>query len=86
MGRPAGRTYRETIPVRLTEAGTAAIDAWMSRQGEAITRSEAIRRLIEAGLAAAKPRKPARRKPDDDPKNWVKAAADRAEARSKAKP
>jgi metal-responsive CopG/Arc/MetJ family transcriptional regulator len=52
MGRPPGRLYRETIPVRLTEEAVAAIDAWCDRQSETVSRSEAIRRLIEQGLAA----------------------------------
>jgi hypothetical protein len=50
MGRPAGRTYRETIPVRLTEDAITAIDAWIDQQVDEISRSEAIRRLIERGL------------------------------------
>jgi len=55
-GRPAGRRYREAIPVRLTEEAVAAIDAWAKRQAVK-TRGEAIRRLIEAGLVALAPRK-----------------------------
>ncbi len=51
MGRPPGRTYRETIPVRLTEQAVAAVDKWIDRQREAMSRSEAIRRLLERGLA-----------------------------------
>jgi hypothetical protein len=50
MGRPPGRTYRETIPVRLTEQAVAAVDKWIDRQHEAMSRSEAIRRLLELGL------------------------------------
>jgi metal-responsive CopG/Arc/MetJ family transcriptional regulator len=50
MGRPVGRTYRETIPVRLTEDAITAIDAWIDQQVDEISRSEAIRRLIERGL------------------------------------
>jgi len=49
-GRPPGRIYRETIPVRLTEDTVAAIDAWIDRQGEEISRSEAIRRLLAKAL------------------------------------
>jgi hypothetical protein len=52
-GRPRGRAYRETIPVRLTEEAAAAVDAWAARQNEAgISRSEAIRRLVDQALAA----------------------------------
>jgi metal-responsive CopG/Arc/MetJ family transcriptional regulator len=50
LGRPAGRRYRESIPVRLTDDAIAAIDAWIDRQRETVSRSEAIRRLIERGL------------------------------------
>jgi hypothetical protein len=52
-GRPRGRAYRETIPVRLTVEAAAAVDAWAARQNEAgISRSEAIRRLVDQALAA----------------------------------
>jgi metal-responsive CopG/Arc/MetJ family transcriptional regulator len=61
-GRPPGRSYRETIPVRLTEEAVSAVDAWISRQGEDISRSEAIRRLLDQALASAKPHRPAKRK------------------------
>jgi hypothetical protein len=50
IGRPPGRTYVETIPVRFTPDGLAAVDAWVDRQGEEVSRSEAIRRLVELGL------------------------------------
>jgi metal-responsive CopG/Arc/MetJ family transcriptional regulator len=49
-GRPKGRTYRETIPVRLTPEAVEEIDAWIERQAETPSRSEAIRILIERGL------------------------------------
>ena len=51
-GRPAGRRYSGTIPVRLTPETIAAIDTWTA--GQELTRSEAIRRLVESGLAAAR--------------------------------
>jgi hypothetical protein len=44
---PPGRHYRETIPVRLTEEAVAAVD------GDMISRSEAIRRLLDGALTAA---------------------------------
>jgi hypothetical protein len=50
LGRPAGRTYVGTIPVRFTPDGVAAVDEWIKKQGEQISRSEAIRRLVERGL------------------------------------
>jgi hypothetical protein len=52
-GRPAGRLYRETIPVRLTPEAVDAIEQWIAKQPASTTRSEAIRRLIEVGLAAS---------------------------------
>jgi hypothetical protein len=51
-GRPAGRRYSGTIPVRLEPETIAAIDTWTA--GHELTRSEAIRRLVEIGLAAAR--------------------------------
>jgi hypothetical protein len=48
-GRPRGRTYGETIPVRLTAEMIAAIDKWAARRD--LSRSEAVRLLIEVGLA-----------------------------------
>jgi hypothetical protein len=54
----------------------AALDAWIAKQKEPeLSRPEAIRRLVEIGLAAGPSvMKTARRAPDDS----VKAAADRA--------
>jgi len=51
LGRPpTGHRYRETIPVRLTPEAVKAIDAWIARQDDPPSRSEAIRVLIERGL------------------------------------
>lgn len=47
-GRPPGQQYGETIPVRLTPMALEAIDAWA--KGEDVSRSEAIRRLIDRAL------------------------------------
>ena len=47
-GRPRGRKYGETIPVRLTSETIAVIDRWAARRD--LSRSEAIRLLIEVGL------------------------------------
>ena len=46
---PRGRTYGETIPVRLTTEMITAIDKWAARID--LSRSEAIRLLVEVGLA-----------------------------------
>jgi len=55
LGRPAGRLYRETIPVRLTEDAVAAIDAWAA--ANKVSRSEAIRRILDEALPPLKPRR-----------------------------
>jgi hypothetical protein len=47
-GRPAGRAYGETIPVRLSPGMIAAIDLWAVHKN--VSRSEAVRGLIEIGL------------------------------------
>src|SRR5262245_35089524 len=51
-GRPPGRRYGETIPVRLSSALKDQVDAWTEKQPDAPSRSEALRRLVELGLAA----------------------------------
>jgi len=47
-GRPAGRSYGETVPVRFKPETVAAIDKWAADQG--VSRSHALRMLIELGL------------------------------------
>jgi hypothetical protein len=49
-GRPTGIKYGETIPARLELATMAALDAWAKSHD--ISRSEALRRLVEIGLKA----------------------------------
>ena len=49
-GRPAGVKYGETIPVRFEPETVRAIDAWAAWAG--VSRSQAIRRLVELGLKA----------------------------------
>jgi hypothetical protein len=56
-GRPAGRHYRETIPVRLTPESILAIERWMEQQPKTMSRSEAIRRLLQAALETSARRK-----------------------------
>ena len=48
-GRPAGRQFCETIPVRLTVDMMKGLDAWAKRSE--LTRSEAIRELLKEALA-----------------------------------
>jgi hypothetical protein len=53
--RPAGES--EPIMVRLRPVPLAALDAWIARQGDAPSRPEAIRRLVDIGLGAERPTK-----------------------------
>jgi hypothetical protein len=49
-GRPAGIKFSETIPARFEPATVAALDAWAVAHD--VSRSEAIRQLVAAGLKA----------------------------------
>ena len=51
-GRPAGTKYGETIPARLEPATLASLNSWAAAND--VSRSEAIRRLVELGLKAKK--------------------------------
>jgi metal-responsive CopG/Arc/MetJ family transcriptional regulator len=51
-GRPPGRRYSETIPVRLSPALMKSVDQWALRNGA--SRSEALRRLIEIAIDVEK--------------------------------
>ena len=44
-GRPAGRSYGETIPMRLSPALKDKVEAWAEKQPDGPSRSEALRRL-----------------------------------------
>jgi hypothetical protein len=48
IGRPPGKRFSETIPARLEPQTMAALDAWAVAHD--VSRSEAIRRLVELGL------------------------------------
>jgi hypothetical protein len=50
MGRPPGVKFSETIPARFEPATLASLDAWAD--AHSVSRSEAIRRLVELGLKA----------------------------------
>ena len=57
-GRPTGQRYSETIPARLEPETVAAVEKWAAASD--VSRSEAIRRLVELGLTVktqAPPRK-----------------------------
>jgi hypothetical protein len=49
MGRPPGIKYGGTIPARFEIATMEALDVWAQEHG--VSRSEAIRRLVEIGLS-----------------------------------
>lgn len=51
-GRPA--VDSEPVTVRMEREKLRALDVWRRRQGDLPTRPEAIRRLIDLGLEAAK--------------------------------
>lgn len=52
-GRPA--TGKDpAVVVRFPPTLTEAVDAWAAKAGDGVTRSEAIRRLVELGLKAKK--------------------------------
>jgi hypothetical protein len=51
-GRPATTGRGTQIGERWHAAELAAIDEWIVRQSENITRGEAVRRLVEIGLKA----------------------------------
>jgi hypothetical protein len=53
-GRPKTTGRGDGVMVRLQPPQMAALDAWIAKQPEPVTRPEAIRRLIEAGLKATK--------------------------------
>jgi hypothetical protein len=47
-GRPAGTNFTDTIPARLTPELAVEVREWAKANG--VSRSEAIRRLVELGL------------------------------------
>jgi hypothetical protein len=49
-GRPS--TGAESVHLRVLPDQSAAIDAWIAKQKERLSRPEAIRRLVELGLKA----------------------------------
>jgi hypothetical protein len=51
-GRPTGVKYGGTIPARFEIESMKSLDVWAKKHG--VSRSEAIRRLVELGLKAKK--------------------------------
>ena len=54
IGRPKTTGPGEPQVVRMHDQQIEAIDEWIDKQGEKISRPEAIRRLVELGLKATK--------------------------------
>ncbi len=84
-GRPKTTGSGHVVGVRILPELLAALDAYRAAQAGDLSRPEAVRRLIRRGLdAPLMPESvPADRSPESP--DWVMAAADRAEARSKGK-
>lgn len=55
LGRPSTGGAHPLTAVRLPDQLRKAIDRWAKTQGGNLSRSEAIRRLVEVGLTHAKP-------------------------------
>jgi hypothetical protein len=73
-GRP--RVDATAIGLRLPPDKLAQLDAWIARQGSPkLTRPEAIRRLLDAGLSRQVDAKPSAPSGGVDPKGWRKPAA-----------
>jgi hypothetical protein len=68
----------ELIGVRLLPEPLAALDAWIAKQREPVSRPEAIRRLVEAGLATASSRRPFSKKAAADAAGIAGRQIDRA--------
>jgi hypothetical protein len=52
MGRPPGRIQDRPFQMRVSGDFLEAVDKWRSKQDDAPSRAEAIRRLVEVGLKA----------------------------------
>jgi len=57
MPRGVPLVHDRPFQMRVSEEFLAAIDDWRTKQRPVPSRSEAIRQLVEAGIAAKKPRK-----------------------------
>jgi hypothetical protein len=61
MGRPPGRLQSRPFQMRTSDEFIRSIDKWRAKQDDKPPRAEAIRRLVEIGLATAAPAKPTNR-------------------------
>jgi len=79
-GRPRTTGAGKLIGVRLLPEPLAALDSWIAKQRETMSRPEAIRMLVEAAMSMAHTTAKTKNK---GPSAAIKAAADRAEQRAK---
>ena len=63
----------ERFEMRLGQSVLEDLDAWRARQGDLPSRSEAVRRLVEAGLAERGEKHKARRWGEADSRNALPA-------------
>jgi hypothetical protein len=61
-GRPKTTGAGMQIGMRWQQSTLDAVDTWAAKQDDKPTRPEAIRRLVELGLASAQPAKPRSKK------------------------
>ena len=52
MGRPPGKIHDQQFQMRVSEGFLKSVDKWRKKQEDEPSRAEAIRRLVEMGLAA----------------------------------
>ena len=58
MGRPPGKINDTPFQMRASKQFLKSVDKWRARQANKPSRAEAIRRLVERGLAGSKSAKP----------------------------
>jgi aspartyl/asparaginyl beta-hydroxylase (cupin superfamily) len=58
MGRPPGKINDTPFQMRASKQFLKSVDKWRARQPDKPSRAEAIRRLVERGLAGSKSAKP----------------------------
>jgi hypothetical protein len=84
-GRPKTTGTGRLVGVRLLPDLLAAVDAFRAAQAGDLTRSETVRLLVRRGLNAPITPEPVPADRAPESADLVRAAADRAEARSKGK-
>jgi len=82
MGRPPGRIHDRPFQMRASEEFLRAVDDWRSREADLPRRAEAVRRLVEIGLAHAPRRKAVRSKAAARAKEMAGDQLDRLEDKS----